>query len=309
MAPKTKYRTHTFVVAPEDRELRLDQLLAKHVEELSRRKARVVLDIGGVFVGSKRVKAASRKVRPGKTVRVHLGGAIANATGRVGGSARSADEDRLPDYVVVHKDDDVVVINKPAGLITAPTPESDRNNVVSLLQKTLLCDIFVVHRLDMATSGLLVLALNEGANKHLSEQFRQHTAHRVYEAIALGDAAKVLPLVSEPVQGKPAVTHFTMMHHYQTGDDLWCHLQARLETGRQHQVRLHCRHVGLPVAGDTLYGGKLPKAMAPPQMALHAKELGFCHPRTREDLRFDVPWTVQMEAWIDTLRGKSLSIS
>src|SRR5262245_23730171 len=120
-------------VSSEDEGKRLDQLLAARVPELSRRKARVLLDLGGVFVDGVRTKQAGRLVREGQVVVAHLGGALERATKKVGRAARAEDERALPPYTIVHEDEDLVVVDKPAGLLTAPTPESDRNNLASLL--------------------------------------------------------------------------------------------------------------------------------------------------------------------------------
>src|SRR5688572_26478575 len=127
--------THRFVVGADDAGSRLDQVLARHVPGLSRRKARVLLDVGGVFVDRARVKVASRPVRPGQTIEVHLGGVIDRASGEVGAAARARDDAALPAYAIVHEDDDIIVVDKPAGLVTAPTPESDRGNLADLLAR------------------------------------------------------------------------------------------------------------------------------------------------------------------------------
>ena len=128
-------QTERFTVTDDDLGLRLDQLLAKHIPVLSRRKARLVIDLGGVFVDKARVKVASRATRTGQRIEVHLGGVLANASTEVSQAARAEDAAKLPDFVVVYEDDDVVVVDKPAGLITAPTPESDRGNLADQLAR------------------------------------------------------------------------------------------------------------------------------------------------------------------------------
>ena len=113
-----------FEAGKEDGGKRLDQVLAAHVPGLSRRKARVLLDIGGVFVEGARVKVAGKTVYPGQLIEAVLGGALDRATGATGKAAREKDEAGLPDYRLVHEDEHIVVVEKPAGLLTAPTPES-----------------------------------------------------------------------------------------------------------------------------------------------------------------------------------------
>ena len=125
----------TFKVTDEDVGRRLDQVLAARVPGLSRRQARVLLDIGGVFVDKRRIKIAGRAMHAGEEVVAVLGGALARATGRTGTSAREGDERRLPAYAIVFEDEALIVVDKPAGLLTAPTPESDRNNLSDLLAR------------------------------------------------------------------------------------------------------------------------------------------------------------------------------
>jgi 23S rRNA pseudouridine1911/1915/1917 synthase len=292
----------TFEVAADDAGLRLDQLLAKRVDGLSRRKARVLLDIGGVFVDRARCKVASRQVRPGQVVEAHLGGALDRATKAVGGAARSRDQRRLPAFSIVRIDDDVVVVDKPAGLLTAPTPESDRGNLADALARQLdtprrPAPIFVVHRLDLGTSGLLVFARTEEANRALSERFRVHDVRREYLAVVAGALQGDALTVDAPIAGRRAVTHLTVLERL--GDDATV-LRARLETGRTHQIRLHCRDLGHPVLGDRRYGEATP--LDPPRMALHATRLGFAHPRTGEAVDDESPLPAELSGWLDDLR-------
>lgn len=273
-----------FEVEAADSGLRLDQLLARRVPDLSRRKARVLIDIGGVFVGGSRVKVASRKVSPGQVVEANLGGALERATKEVGKAARAADEARLPEHKVVFVDDDLVVVDKPSGLLAAPTPESDRGNLVSLLEAELGPRIYVVHRIDLETSGLLVYARSDLANRALSELFRSHTIERVYHAVLAGTLEPDELTVNEPVGGKRACTHLRVLAR--EGDRT--RIEARLETGRTHQIRIHAAGLGHPVLGDARYG-----QAAPHRMMLHALRLGFAHPRTAQALVFEteVPFT------------------
>jgi len=284
-------------VAPEEAGLRLDQLLAARIPELSRRKARVLLDIGGVFVDGHRIKIAGRKVRAGQLIEAVLGGALEHASGDVGRAARERDEERLPEFAVVHQDDDLVVVDKPSGLLTAPTPESDRGNLAALLERRLGTQVFVVHRLDLETSGVLCLALTSAANRALSLRFRTHDLEREYEAVLAGRLEPDTVDVNEPVGGKHARTHFTVVERI---GDVATRVRARLETGRTHQIRLHARHLGHPVLGDPRYGGGAEPR--PPRMALHAALLALAHPRTGAPLRFESPLPPALEEWLIGLR-------
>lgn len=290
---------HRFVVAPEDASLRLDQVLAARVPGLSRRKARALIDLGGVFVDRARVKVAGRAVRPGQEIVAVIGAAFDRSTKEVGRKARARDEAELPPFEIVHTDADIVIVNKPAGLLTAPTPESDRGNLARLLADRLGDPILVVHRLDLGTSGLLVFARNEEANRVLAEVFRAHSVERAYLAILRGSPAWDELEVNEPVGGKRAQSRFTVIERF--GEDATL-VRCVLTTGRTHQIRLHARHVGHPVMGDAQYGD--PHPLDPPRMALHATVLGLSHPRTADPLRFERPLPDELAAWRTTLLGR-----
>jgi 23S rRNA pseudouridine1911/1915/1917 synthase len=295
-------KSFSFVVSPEDHGRRLDQVLAARVPELSRRRARVLLDVGGVFVDDARAKQAGRPVSKGQKIVAHLGGALERATKQVGVDARTRDEQTLPSYTVVHEDDDVVVVDKPAGLLTAPTPESDRNNLASLLARRVdpREPVFVVHRIDLGTSGLLVFARTADANRTLSEVFRRHDLVREYLAVVAGAVADDLSVVDRPVGGRRAVTHLQVAERLGTRATL---VRARLETGRTHQIRLHLTAEGHPVLGDRKHG--TPPELGAPRMALHATRLAFAHPRTGAPLDFTSPWPVDLAPWLDGLRRSS----
>lgn len=299
--PSSKRKVR-FEVHSEDAGRRLDQVLAARVEELSRRKARVLIDIGGVFVDRARVKVASRKVRTGQVIEAHLGGALERATKSVGKAARARDEAALPAYRIVHEDADVIVVDKPAGLLTAPTPESDRGNLAGLLAGERGTRVFVVHRIDLATSGLLVFAKTAVANRHLGEKFRVHDIEREYLAVVAGNWPDQTRRVESPVGGRHAVTHFEVRERFGRWATM---LTARLETGRTHQIRLHCRELGHPVLGDPEYGRRTERE--PPRMALHAALLGFSSPRDGQPLRFESPLPEDLEGWIAGLRDSPIS--
>ncbi|HVV50635.1 MAG TPA: RluA family pseudouridine synthase [Polyangia bacterium] len=292
----------TFTVGDEDAGRRLDQVLAARVPGLSRRQARVLLDIGGVFVDGRRVKVAGRPARAGEEIAAVLGGALARATGRPGRAARAEDERKLPPYAVVFEDHDLVVVDKPAGLLAAPTPESDRNNLASLLERRIAGGprVFVVHRIDLETSGLIVFAKSPDANRVLSERFRTHDLERAYLAVVAGAFPEGLTRIAKPVGGRPAVTHVAVRERFGARATL---LGCRLETGRTHQIRLHALSTGHPVLGDDRYGAPFPDLPAP-RMALHATTLGFAHPRTGAPLAFESPWPPDLAAWTERLRSK-----
>jgi len=260
----------------------------------------VLLDLGGVFVEGARTKMAGRLMKAGQTVVANLGGALERATNATGAEARARDEGELPAFAVVHEDEDLVVVEKPAGLLTAPTPESDRNNLAGLLARTAggKRPIFVVHRIDLDTSGLLVFAKNDDTNRALSELFRAHRLERSYLAVVEGAVSEALKLIEHPVGGKRAVTHVELVERFGARATL---VRARLETGRTHQIRLHFRAEGHPVLGDATYGRRGPND--PPRMALHATRLAFVHPRTGKTLDLESPWPPDLSGWLESLRA------
>jgi 23S rRNA pseudouridine1911/1915/1917 synthase len=275
----------TFAVAPDEDGLRLDQVVPRHVSGLSRRKARAVIDTGGVFVDRARVKVAGRTVRAGQTVEVNVGGALAAAS-----VPRAAP-------AIVHVDDHIIIADKPAGLVTAPTPESDRGDLLDQLARA-YGEVYLVHRIDMPTSGLLVFARTREANKRLGEAFRVHAVEREYRAVALGDV--VAQTIDRPIDGRAAVTHIAPLAQL-AGATL---VSARLETGRTHQIRIHLAAIGHPVAGDAQHGGEASRTFVPhaPRLALHAAVLGFVHPASGEQVRFESALPAELAGWIQRLQ-------
>lgn len=293
-------RRERFEVAADEAGLRLDQVLAKRIDGLSRRKARVLVDLGGVFVDRARVKVASRAMRPGQVIECTLGGALDRASGDVGAAARDADAAALPAYRVVYEDDDLVVVDKPPGLVTAPTPESDRGNLLDLLaRRPGAAPVFLVHRIDRDTSGLLVFAHSPDANRALGARFAAHDIERAYTTVVAGEVAGEARTIDRPVRGKRAVSHVRVVARLPDAT----RLEVRLETGRSHQIRLHLAGEGHPVLGDVQHGGERARTFArrPPRLALHAGVLGFVHPRTGEPVRFDSPLPDDLTAWLATL--------
>ena len=276
-----------FTVAADEEGLRLDQVVPRHVPGLSRRKTRAVIDLGGVFVDRTRVKVAGRPVRAGQTIEVNVGGALTKT-----------DAPLTPRIVAV--DDHVIVVDKPAGLVTAPTPESDRGDLLDQLAQ-IYGEVFLVHRIDLPTSGLLVFGRTRDANKKLGDAFRVHDVDREYRAVAIGQVAT--QTIDRPVGGKRAVTHLTSLETLE-GATL---VAARLETGRTHQIRLHLAGLGSPVAGDTQHGGETSRTFVPraPRLALHAAVLGFTHPATGERVRYESPLPDDLAAWVTRLRKTS----
>lgn len=287
-----------FQVEPADAGLRLDQLLARRIADLSRRKARLVIDIGGVFVDRARVKVASRTLRAGQEVEVILGGALERASPTLGAVGRAADAEKLPPYRLVFEDEAITIVEKPAGLVTAPTPESDRGDLFDQLRRRNTGPVFLVHRIDLPTSGLLVFARSEEANRVLGAAFARHDVDREYLAVAAGAVAEA-QTIDRPIAGRRAVTHVELERplHQATL------LRVRLETGRSHQIRIHLAGLGHPLLGDSQHGGEVARRYPhpPPRLALHARLLGFTHPVSGERVRFEAPLPEDLSGWLAQL--------
>ncbi len=277
----------TFTVAPDDADLRLDQLVAKRTG-LSRRAAREALKLGGVQVDRKRVRVAGRLLRAGTEVRV----------------AFDPDLPPVPKVAipVVYEDDWLLAVDKPAGLATQGTWASDRHDLLALL-KAQRPDLkpFLHHRLDLGTSGLLLFAKDPAANPGLAAAFAGRELEKLY--LARLSAPMEACTVEAPIgrlrgadpgrfgcegdlmEAKSARTDFRPATAEETAGLVPGHyIVARLHTGRTHQIRVHLAHLGCPILGDTLYGG------APSdRLWLHAWRLGLKHPVTGVDLRLEAP--------------------
>lgn len=205
---------------------------------------------------------------------------------------------------IVYEDDDVLVVNKPAGMVVHPAPgHPDQTLVNALLYHCPLSKINgtlrpgIVHRIDRDTSGLLMVAKNDQAHRSLAQQLKDKTTSRYYLALVHGIIQEEhgtidAPLARSPKDrkkqavvagGRNAVTHFTVLHRYQR----YTLIKCQLETGRTHQIRVHLKYIGHPVAGDPVYGPK--KTLAGPGQFLHAAELGFTHPVSGKRLTFTAP--------------------
>lgn len=284
---------------------RLDRWLANQPQILSRSKAIQYIEMGNVRVNGKSTKPAYR-VQTGDTVEVRVPRAISSEL-----------QSLQMDLDILFEDDDLIVINKPSGLVVHPALGHAQDTLVNALlahfgkfDDSLKSDRpGIVHRLDKDTSGVLVVAKTESALLRLAEQFQKKSAHRVYWALVCGLPNKPSGtwhshLARHPVhrkkfastgtdKGKLAVTHYRVIKSAKSG---FTWLECRLETGRTHQIRVHTSEAGTPVAGDPIYSRKRPHF--PPRLALHATELGFKHPRTQEDLIFKTGWPTDLIGFV-----------
>ena len=233
---------------------------------------------------------------------------------------------------IVYEDNDIIVINKPKGMVVHPAPGNYSGTLVNALLyhcKDTLSGIGgvmrpgIVHRIDKDTTGLIVVAKNDAAHTSLSEQLEYHGVEREYHALVRGgfksdtgtvdapigrhpvDRKKMAVLTAQNAHAKHAVTHYEVVERFSN----ITYLKLRLETGRTHQIRVHMAHLGHPLLGDEVYAStKVAFEKAHPTLfagqALHAKRLSFIHPTTKERVEFECPLPKEFEKALDILRGQ-----
>ena len=275
---------------------RLDAFLARSVPGLTRSAAQKLLEDGAVTLSG----------RPGKKNDRTAAGMEVSLT-----LPQPEPLDVLPQNIpldVVYEDDDVIVVNKPVGMVVHPAPGHPDGTLVNALLYHCGSSLSgingvlrpgIVHRIDRDTSGLIIAAKNDRAHLALAAQLQDHTLARVYEAVAVGNLKEDSGTVDAPIgrhpvdrkkmavdrkNGRPAVTHWSVLARYPG----YTRVECRLETGRTHQIRVHMASIGHPLLGDVVYGNKKPFPGLAGQ-CLHAKRLRFLHPSTGEPVEVECP--------------------
>lgn len=312
--------TLTFTTEDGDVGTRLDAYLASKIETWSRSRIQRLIDNGDVLVGGKIAKS-SHKLRAGDVLDVELTPA----------TPRHFPPENIP-LDIIYEDDDVVVVNKPAGLVVHPGAGIPGGTLANALAFHFagLAEISarrgtirpgIVHRLDKNTSGLLVVAKTEEAHESLSEQFSSRAVFKSYVALVHGQMAQDEAQIAEPIGRDPK--HRTRMavvrggrpaqsrYRVRTSFDRFSLLEVVIKTGRTHQIRVHLAFIKHPVIGDELYGSGRDKTVADPvirsrinklgRLFLHAEQLAFNHPRTGERLKFEAPIPADLAALLEIL--------
>ena len=275
---------------------RADALLSRLIPDLTRSGAQKLLERGAVTREGKPVRKNDRSA-PGQVLEVVLPDPEPVAV-------RPQD---IP-LDVVYEDGDVIVVNKPVGLVVHPAPGHPDGTLVNALLYHCGASLSgingqlrpgIVHRIDRDTSGLIVAAKNDKAHLALAAQLQDHSLARTYEAVAVGSLREDSGTVDAPIgrhpadrkkmaidrkNGREAVTHWTVLARYPG----YTHVECRLETGRTHQIRVHLSSIGHPLLGDTVYGAKKPVPGLAGQ-CLHARRLRFVHPSTGEEMELECP--------------------
>ncbi len=296
------------IVSEEFNGARLDVYLTEVLDEWTRSQIKKQIDNKGAFINNKQSKAGNI-VKTQDEVSISF-------------NKETGLEDVLPENIplnIVYEDEDIIVINKPQGMVVHPAPGNYEHTLVNALLYYLkenlstMSDIRpgIVHRIDKDTSGLLVVAKNNFSHNKLAEQFATHDARRTYLALLEGNVKNEKGRIEtflnrDPKDrkqytvadnGKIAITHYEVVKRF----DGYTLCEFKLETGRTHQIRVHSKYIGHPIVGDKTYGYSKQKFKLEGQL-LHAKELELCHPRTNNKMCFSCDLPDYFEALIKKLK-------
>ena len=305
-------KEQTLQASPEASGTRLDAFLSQELEELTRSAAARLCEEGQVCRQDGTALAKNYRLRGDETLLVTL--------------PDPEPLDAVPQDIpldVVYEDADVIVINKPKGLVVHPAPGHPDGTLVNALLHHCGDSLSgiggekrpgIVHRIDRDTSGLIIAAKNDFAHQKLSAQLQDHTLARTYECVVVGNLREDQGTVDAPIGrcpsdrkkmavvpgGRSAVTHWEVIARYPG----YTHVRCHLETGRTHQIRVHMAYIGHPILGDTVYGAK--KAVPGLQgQCLHAVGLRFLHPRTGEAVELKCPLPEEFQAVLRKLQSRS----
>ena len=297
-----------YIIEKADSKKRLDKYVLEKELGITRSYIKNLIEDGNITVNGKTEKSGY-SLRENDEVYVNLKEDV----------MADIKEENIP-LDIVYEDDDIIIVNKPKGMVVHPANGNYEGTLVNALMYHCgdrLSGINgeirpgIVHRIDRDTSGLLMVAKNDFAHIGLSEQIKEHSFTREYEAVVCG-AVKEDGTVNAPIgrhkldrkkmcvtleNSREAVTHYSVIQRYAG----YTHLCVRLETGRTHQIRVHMAYKGNPVAGDEVYGNGKPKWLN--GQCLHAKKLGFVHPRTGEYMEFESELPDYFTKFLKTIEG------
>ena len=287
------------IVVNENEDIRLDAYISKKIKDLSRMTVKRLLDEENILVNGKTPKA-SYKVSTGDVIDIKI-----DDPKEIKLEAQDIPID------VIYEDDDIIVVNKPKGLVVHPAngnPDGTLVNAIMAICKDSLSGIGgeirpgIVHRLDKDTSGLLIVAKNDKAHINMSEQIKDRKVKKTYVALVRGQVPENEATINMPIgrstkdrkkmavtkNGKEAVTHFKVIGRYTTKNASYTLLEIKIDTGRTHQIRVHMAEIGHPVIGDMVYSnGK--NEFGIEGQCLHARKLEFKHPITGKEMKLEAP--------------------
>jgi len=289
--------------------VRLDLYISRELNDISRSYIQKLIENGNVKVNNEIILSKKFKINANDNIEIIIPEP----------EKLKLEPENIP-ISIVYEDDDVIVVNKPQGMVVHPAPGHYSGTLVNALlyHSKKLSSINgiirpgIVHRIDKDTSGLLMIAKNNKAHNSLAAQLKEHSTKRIYYALVHGNLKASSGTIDAPIgrhpinrlkravvenNGKRAVTHFNVLERF-TGYNL---IELKLETGRTHQIRVHMSYLGHPLVGDPLYGVKKKKFNLEGQ-ALHAKTIGFVHPTTLEYMEFDSELPDYFKALLDKIR-------
>ena len=299
----------TFAAEKEDVGTRIDVFLAENMEDLSRSGVQKLIDEGLITLNGGKTKA-NYKLREKDIIDVTV--------------PEAKEVEILPENIpldILYEDADVIVVNKPQGMVVHPAPGHFSGTLVNALMFHCGDELSgingekrpgIVHRIDKDTSGVLMIAKNDMAHQSLAAQLAEHSITRKYNAVVYNGFNEDEGTVDQPIGRNPqdrkkmavtqkhsrhAVTHYRVIERMEK----FTLIEAQLETGRTHQIRVHMTHIGHPLLGDPVYGPKKQPISLEGQ-ALHARVLGFIHPRTGEYMEFEAPLPPHFVALLERLR-------
>ena len=291
--------------------VRIDKFLASQDEELTRSAIVRLIEEQQVTVNG-RVPQKNGKLKAGDTVVVTIPEPV----------WPEAKPENIP-LDIVYEDDDLLVVNKPRGMVVHPAAGNPDGTLVNALLYHCGDSLSgingvlrpgIVHRIDKDTSGLLMVAKNDFAHQHLAEQIKEHSFTRKYQAVVVGNLKDDAGTINAPIGRHPterkkmavtfknareAITHYRVLERF----GAYTHIELTLETGRTHQIRVHMASIGHPVAGDPVYGGKKFLTSLGGQ-CLHAYYIAFVHPRSGETLSFEAPLPPYFTEFLSQLRSR-----
>lgn len=325
------YERMNLIVDKGQEPMRIDKFLVARIEHASRNKVQQAIESGRVLINGKQV-SSNHKIKPGEEIIVYSDKEVHG-------------EEIIPEELplnIVFEDDEILIINKPVGLVVHPASGNKSGTLINgvafhlqqqnqSINENSLPRFGLVHRIDKNTSGLMVLAKTEKAVASLAKEFFHHTIQRYYIALVWGDVAedsgtirahvgrhkrfrKMFDAYPDGDSGKEAVTHYKVLERF----GYVTLIQCVLETGRTHQIRVHMKHLGHPLFNDEIYGGdRIVKGTVftkykqfvencfaiCPRHALHAKTIGFIHPKTRQKVEFNSELPEDMQQLIEKWRN------
>ncbi len=307
-------KSYTFTINEITQNIRIDKFLSENIPDITRSAIQGYIAGGNVKVNSEVVNK-NYKARINDIVTIEIPAPIPL--------------EALPENIpldIVYEDNDVIVVNKPKGMVVHPAAGNYTGTLVNALLhhcKDSLSGINgvlrpgIVHRIDKNTSGLLIVAKNDCAHKNLAEQIKSHSFTREYETVVYGNIKEDTGTINQPIgrnpydrkkmavvakNSKEAITHFCVLERFNE----FTHLAVQLETGRTHQIRVHMSYINHPVAGDDVYGPKKVITKLCGQ-CLHARKIGFKHPVTDEYLEFSSDLPEYFQNFLNELKNKFYS--